>query len=145
MTFSPELCPFCRIVRGETDAEKVYESPTVVAFFPDEPVTLGHTLVVPCSHISDLLAADDALANDVFTVARHLSASIKRALSAEGLNVINSVGAVASQTVFHLHVHLVPRWAGDALGDFWPASPPWSEEEKERAARLIRSAQRQSL
>lgn len=86
----------------------------VVAFFPLEPATLGHTLVVPRQHVPDIWSLDEDTAAQLARVTVRLSNVMRRALQPEGLNVIQSNGEVATQTVFHLHVHVVPRWEGDA-------------------------------
>ena len=106
-------CPFCDIVRREEDAREVYRDEHVVAFFPMEPATLGHTLIVPREHIPNIWSLDDDTAGHLARVTVRLSAAVREALSPEGLNVIQSNGAAATQTVFHLHVHVVPRWEGD--------------------------------
>ena len=106
-------CPFCDIVRRDEHAREVYRDEHVVAFFPLEPATLGHTLIVPRMHIPDIWSLDDDTAGHLARVTVRLSAAVREALSPAGLNVIQSNGAAATQTVFHLHVHVVPRWEGD--------------------------------
>lgn len=137
---SIESCKFCRIIAGELPAVIVHESPQAISFFPDKPVTLGHTLVVPRDHVADILTLSDEAADAVLMESRHVGRAIMRALSPDGLNLISSVGEAASQSVFHLHMHLVPRWYGDAFGDFWPKSPEWSDNDKRAAAKQIRLA-----
>jgi histidine triad (HIT) family protein len=131
-------CAFCRIVRREIPAEVVFESDTALAFFPPEPATRGHTLVIPKQHVEDFLhlaSADlPALGDAVLRVGHGLEA----ALSPQGMNVISSAGAAASQTVGHLHVHLVPRWHGDAVGEIWPPKRPTPEAVLEGLADRVR-------
>lgn len=69
-----------------------------------------------------------------------LGQAIMEALRPEGMNLISSAGEAASQTVFHLHLHLVPRWEGDRIGDIWPRGDPWSEAELDEVAAMIRAA-----
>jgi histidine triad (HIT) family protein len=134
-------CPFCAIVAGEAEAQLVYESPDLVAFFPKQPAALGHTLVVPSAHVPDLWALPPAEAPALTAGALHVGAGIRHALRPDGMNVIVSAGAAASQTVDHLHVHLVPRWDGDAFGDIWPRpSPAFPDPDLEAAAHSIRTA-----
>src|SRR4051812_3094591 len=103
-------CDFCKIASGDASATVVCSSESGLSFFPLEPAALGHTLVIPRRHIPDIWSlspADaDALGRDVVRVA----SALRAALRPDGLNVIQSNGAAASQTVFHVHVHLVPRW-----------------------------------
>src|SRR4029077_20624905 len=113
--------------------------PTVVAFFPDDPVTLGHTLVIPRTHVTDIRAAGDGVVSEVAIASRTLGSAIVRALVADGLNLITSGGDAASQTVFHFHMHVVPRWYGDAVGRIWPESPNLSADAKGAAAAKIRA------
>lgn len=92
----------------------------VIAFFPLQPATLGHTLVVPTSHIPDIWALDDDTAATLAHATMRVARAAGEALSPDGLNIIQSNGSAATQTVGHLHVHVVPRWAGDAMGPIWP-------------------------
>ena len=119
MTFK-EGCDFCEIVAKEEPARIVMRNEQVVAFFPLEPATLGHTLVVPTDHIPDIWALDDMTATMLTHATLRVARAVRTALSPDGLNIIQSNGAAATQTVQHLHVHVVPRWAGDAIGPIWP-------------------------
>jgi histidine triad (HIT) family protein len=119
---------------------EVYRDEHVVAFFPLKPATLGHTLVVPRVHIPDIWSLDDATAQRMAVVTMRLSAAVREALDPEGLNIIQSNGRAASQTVFHLHVHIVPRWEDDAVGRIWPPETSYSEEQKDEAWDRLRAA-----
>jgi histidine triad (HIT) family protein len=114
-------CAFCEIAaRATADTYEVYGDKDVVAFFPLEPATLGHTLVIPRGHVPDIWSLDEATAAYLARVTVRLAPAMRTALQMEGLNVIQSNGDAASQTVFHLHIHLVPRWPDDAVGRIWP-------------------------
>jgi histidine triad (HIT) family protein len=140
MPTSDPDCPFCKIVyREDPDVREVYRDEQVVAFFPSEPATLGHTLVVPREHIPDVWALSEDLAAELGRAVVTLSAALRRALSPHGLNVIQSNGEAATQTVFHLHVHLVPRWEGDAIGRIWPADTHYTEDQKDEAWKRVRA------
>jgi histidine triad (HIT) family protein len=133
-------CPFCEIVgRDDPDAREVYRDQQVVAFFPPEPATLGHTLVIPRDHIPDIWSLDAGVAAQLARVIVRLARVMQRALQPEGLNVIQSNGAVATQTVAHLHVHVVPRWADDELGQIWPPETAFTERQKDAAWEALRS------
>ena len=91
-----------------------------MAFFPLRPATLGHTLVIPTTHVPDIWTLDESTASSLARATLAVARAVKKAVQPEGLNVIQSNGAVATQTVGHLHVHVVPRWKGDAMGQIWP-------------------------
>lgn len=133
-------CPFCEIAsREDPDAREVYRDDKTVAFFPVEPAALGHTLVIPRRHVADIWELGDELACRLSMVTLNAARAIRRAMQPDGLNIIQSNGAAATQTVFHLHVHVVPRWEGDAIGRIWPPETNYSEDAKNDAWELIRS------
>ena len=105
-------CLFCRIVAGEIPSRQVYTDDTAVAFLDVAPFKTGHTLVVPRTHVADVLAGPQTLAEVAPAIAATGRLLMDR-LGASGLNVLSNVGADAGQSVFHLHVHLVPRYAED--------------------------------
>jgi diadenosine tetraphosphate (Ap4A) HIT family hydrolase len=141
VTDQPEECEFCAVARGEdTSVEVVCKSPEWVAFFPETPATPGHTLVIPRTHVSDFLDLDPQLASSVMHGVVRVSRAIKEALQPDGMNLISSAGEAASQTVFHLHLHLVPRRVGDDFGDIWPPKRSLSEAVEEALADRIRQA-----
>ena len=117
-------CPFCAIIMGEGWAREVCRDDHAVAFFPLRPAALGHTLVVPRRHIPDIWELPEAAVAHLSRAALRVAAALRAAVAPDGLNIIQSSGAAATQTVPHLHVHLVPRWAADAMGPIWPAHPP---------------------
>lgn len=133
-------CPFCEIVhREDPDVREVFRNQHVVAFFPTEPATLGHTLVVPREHVADVWALSENLAAELGRVVVRLASALRRAVNPQGLNVIQSNGEAATQTVPHLHVHLVPRWEGDAIGRIWPTDTQYTEDQKDQAWERLRS------
>lgn len=138
-------CSFCEIVARDEDAREVFRNDRVVAFFPLEPATLGHTLVVPRNHIPNIWGVDADLASEISRATIGLAAAIRSALHPDGLNVIQSNGEAATQTVEHLHVHLVPRWRGDAIGPIWPPETSYSEGQKDEAWERLRAACRSIL
>ncbi|MGH8522690.1 MAG: HIT family protein [Gammaproteobacteria bacterium] len=132
-------CPFCEIAaREEEDAREVFRTGSVVAFFPHEPATLGHTLLIPRAHVHDIWGVDEDLAAELGRWTVTLAGAVKRAMRPDGLNVIQSNGAAATQTVMHLHVHVVPRWENDAVGRIWPPETHYSEGEKDDAWEALR-------
>jgi histidine triad (HIT) family protein len=108
-------CVFCRIIGGDAPAERVYEDEQVLAFMDIVPVGDGHLLVVPKPHYENLLEADEASLLAVMSASRRLARALKRALSPDGIGVYQLNGAAAGQTVFHYHMHLIPRNHGDPI------------------------------
>jgi histidine triad (HIT) family protein len=135
-------CEFCQIVRGEQPARVVGDSPEALAFFPLRPVCPGHTIVIPKTHIRDLWAGGSVPAAGLMQAVIHVGQAIGRAVRPEGMNLISSAGSAASQTVFHLHLHLLPRWSGDPIGTIWPPSPPLNGDLLDETAAAIRDAYR---
>lgn len=123
-------CLFCDVVSGSEPAEVVLDEPAVVGFLDNRPVFRGHTLLVPRVHVDTLLDLPDELTVPLFSAARRTAAAMTSALGAQGTFV--AMNNVVSQSVAHLHVHVVPRTKGDGLrGFFWPRT---TYEEGEAAA-----------
>lgn len=136
-----EECPFCEIVqRDDADAREVYRDDHVVAFFPTDPAVLGHTMVVPREHVPDIWSLSEGTASHLARATVRLAGAVREAVEPEGLNIIQSNGEAATQTVFHLHVHLVPRWDGDAMGPIWPEETDYTEAQKDDALERVRTA-----
>lgn len=133
-----EDCAFCQIITGRAPARRVYESREVLAFFPDVPAVRGHTLVVPKAHVPDFLHASPEQAAAVFEASVLVGRVLDTVLTPAGMNVITSAGEAASQSIFHLHVHVLPRWPGDALGDIWPKDVPTPGSELDELAAKVR-------
>lgn len=109
-----ESCIFCAIVAGDAPAHRVFENDHAVAFLDIRPITRGHLLVVPREHATDLNATHPDAAADVFRVGHTLARAVRHSdLRADGANLVINDGKAAFQTVFHLHLHVVPRWHRD--------------------------------
>jgi histidine triad (HIT) family protein len=134
-------CPFCAIAAGTgSQARVVYRDHHVTAFFPLEPATPGHTLLIPNRHVQDLGELTRQEGHDLVDATRRVVGAIRESLAPEGLNVIQSNGEAATQTVPHLHVHLVPRWSEDRMGLRWPDGPAEDEAGEARTLASVRSA-----
>ena len=132
-------CVFCRIIAGEVPAHIVLDDEEFVAFLDARPVFKGHVLVVPRRHYVTLADLPVPAVGPLFERVRLLSAAIPAALGAQGTFV--ALNNVVSQSVPHLHVHVVPRTKGDGLrGFFWPRGRYASEEEASQYARRIADA-----
>ena len=132
-------CAFCRIVAGEVDADVVLDDGPVLAFLDHRPVFPGHVLVVPRAHVPTLVDLDDELLVPLMSAVRAVAAAVPRALGAQGTFV--AANNVVSQSVPHLHWHVVPRTKGDGLrGFFWPRTSYASDEERTAIATVVRDA-----
>ncbi|HTW43240.1 MAG TPA: HIT family protein [Solirubrobacteraceae bacterium] len=112
-------CIFCKILAGELPARIVDEDARTLAFMDIAPATRGHALVIPRAHSPDLLSVTAEDLQAVALASQRLAARQKERLGAAGVNLINSCGAAAWQTVFHFHVHVIPRYDGDPLRLPW--------------------------
>lgn len=116
MTTNPS-CIFCRIIAGQAEASLVYQDALVCAFLDAHPVAEGHALVVPVRHASGLPELDDDSAGRMMVVGRRVAAALRRSgVRCEGINLLLADGAAAGQSVFHCHLHVIPRSAGDGFG-----------------------------
>ena len=129
-------CVFCRIVAGQIPSTRVFEDEHTLAFMDIGQVNPGHVLVAVKKHAANLYELDDAQAAAVARVSARLARAIRNAFGPEGLSVYQANGKAAGQTVFHYHVHLVPRHAGDGMEFTWPAKHPPREKLEEYAAML---------
>lgn len=130
-------CEFCKIVNGGGDSRRLSETDRTLAFPPLRPATPGHLLLIPRRHVEDIWSLDQELAEELARETLFLAFVIRDVLRPDGLNVIQSNGAAATQTVRHLHIHLVPRWEGDSMGDIWPSGSPVSHQHETRAIDLL--------
>ena len=134
-----EDCPFCGIAAGEEPAHEVYRDDDVVAFLDRSPAVESHTLVAPTAHREELTDMTPDAVGRLFRVVRQVGGAIESAYDPDGLSVIQSSGAAAGQDVFHVHVHLFPRYDEDDI-TLAPARYPLSEGEGERVAGALRDA-----
>jgi len=130
-------CTFCRIARGELPAWVVVDDAEVMAFLDRRPLFPGHVLVIPRLHVPTLLELEDAQLVPVFATVRRVAAAMGPALGADGTFV--AMNNVVSQSVAHLHVHVVPRRRGDGLrGFFWPRHRYESDTEADDIVSRLR-------
>jgi histidine triad (HIT) family protein len=138
---SVEGCDFCAIARGENrSVQVVCESDSWIAFFPLKPATKGHTLVIPRRHIDDVWELDEVLGSDLMAAVVRVGRAVEAAVRPEGMNLISSKGTTAEQTVFHLHLHLLPRWRRDGFDRIWPTESPYEDTDLGAVAERIRAA-----
>lgn len=132
-------CVFCDIARGDASAHVIYEDDRLLAFLDARPLFPGHVLLIPREHYGTLPELPAGLVQPLFSTAQRLCSAVTSAMRAEGSFV--AVNNVVSQSVPHLHIHVVPRRKGDGLkGFFWPRSKYSSEDHARETAQAIRSA-----
>jgi histidine triad (HIT) family protein len=129
-------CVFCKIVAGQIPATRVYEDRHTLAFMDIGQVNPGHVLVAVKKHADNLYALDDAQAAAVARTGARVARAIRDAFKPAGLSVYQANGKAAGQTVFHYHVHLLPRHAGDGMELTWPVKNPPREMLEDCAGRI---------
>jgi histidine triad (HIT) family protein len=108
-------CIFCAIASNLAPASIVYEDEATVAFLDTHPITRGHTLVIPREHCANLFELSTSACDVVMRTAVKVASALREELKPDGLNLLQSNGRAAGQTIFHFHFHLVPRWRNDGL------------------------------
>jgi histidine triad (HIT) family protein len=129
-------CVFCRIVAKQIPASVVHEDEHTLAFMDLGQVNPGHVLVAAKAHAESLYALDDTQAAAVFRAAAKVARAVRDAFSPEGLSVYQANGKAAGQTVFHFHLHLVPRHENDGMTLTWPVKNPPRDRLEEAAAKV---------
>lgn len=129
-------CVFCKIAAGELPSHKLYEDDRVLVFLDIQPGTIGHSLVIPKAHAESFFDLGDEDRGAVFSAARRVAGVLRDETGAAGLNLHQSNGAAAGQVIFHFHLHLLPRWPGDALRSPWSPGTVGAEDLSGLAARI---------
>lgn len=127
-----EDCIFCKLANGEIPTNALYEDDLVKVIFDLGPATRGHVLVIPKAHFDDVFSMDEATAAHVFTVAAKIAKALHEELGCDGMNILQNNGEIAGQTVFHFHMHIIPRYKDDAVSIKWPTG----QLDKDFAANL---------
>jgi histidine triad (HIT) family protein len=135
VTSDPE-CIFCKIVAGELPAQKVDEDERTISFMDISPATRGHALVIPRNHSRDLTEIPREDLEAAIVAAQRLARRMTERLDVDGINLLNSCGPDAWQTVFHFHLHVIPRYRDDPLRLPWTPAPGDAEEIAEVAEAL---------
>jgi histidine triad (HIT) family protein len=129
-------CIFCKIIAGELPCRKIYEDDLTFAFLDIFPASKGHTLVIPKVHCSDIHDVDAQLYGKVATTSKLVADLLQEKLGAEGTTIFQMNREAGWQTVFHLHMHVIPRWNEDALHKPWDIAPA-SEDDLADVHRLV--------
>ena len=112
-------CIFCKLANGEIPTRSIYEDEDFKVILDAAPATRGHALILPKEHADNLYQLPEELTGRAFVLAKKMAASMTEPLGCQGFNIVQNNGEVAGQTVFHFHIHLVPRYTDDGQGLFW--------------------------
>lgn len=114
-----EDCVFCKIVNGDIPSNTIYENSEFKVIMDISPATRGHVLILPKEHYKDIYDIDAETAGKLFQLAAVVARALKEVLNCDGLNILQNNGVIAGQTVFHFHMHLIPRYEGDDVTVKW--------------------------
>jgi histidine triad (HIT) family protein len=125
-------CLFCKIAKGEIPSVKIFENENVFAFLDINPLTEGHCLVIPKQHYTDIFEIEEDVLKEIIAVAKDIAENAKRNLGATGVQLMNASGKDAEQSVFHFHLHVVPRYENDGLemNKWWQSKAQNPSQEK---------------
>lgn len=112
-------CIFCKISGGEIPSTTLYEDDSFRVIFDLGPASKGHALILSKKHFDDVFSMDEETASKVFVVAAKVAKAMKEVLKCDGMNILQNNGTIAGQTVFHFHMHLIPRYEGDGINIGW--------------------------
>ena len=126
-----ENCIFCKIANGEIPSKTLHEDETFRVILDVGPATRGHALILPKNHFANLCELPEETAADAMKLARRMAALMTEKLSCDGLNLVQNNGETAGQTVFHFHMHLIPRYGVDGQKIGWTPGQPTQEELEE--------------
>lgn len=115
-------CIFCRIIGKEIPSSTIYEDENFQVIMDISPASKGHAILIPKKHITNLFEMDEYTASKALIVAAKVANAMKEELKCEGLNILQNNGEVAGQTVFHFHIHLIPRYSNDSVRITWTTS-----------------------
>lgn len=116
-----ENCVFCKIIAGIIPSTTVYEDDDFKAIMDISPAAKGHVIILPKKHVSNIYEMDDEIASKILIVAKKIATAVKDEFQCAGLNLLQNNGEAAGQTVFHYHMHIIPRKQGDKVTVTWEA------------------------
>ena len=132
-----DSCIFCKIVDGQIPSTTIFEDENVKVILDIAPAAKGHAILLVKQHVTNIFELDAEIAGKVFSVVPKVASALKEELGCDGMNILQNNGAVAGQTVFHLHIHFIPRWKNDAIQIKWtPGS--YADGEAVEFAKAVR-------
>lgn len=131
-----EDCIFCKIANGEIPSATLYEDEDFRVILDLGPASKGHALILPKVHSANIYELPDETAGKVMILAKHMASKLTEALGCDGFNIVQNNGEIAGQTVFHFHMHLIPRYKGDKVGLTWTPGKLTDEVKEEILAKI---------
>ena len=132
-------CIFCEIIQGERTSVNIFETKNILSFMDKYPINRGHLLVIPKQHYDFLTDMSDDEVSELFKIVNLLSKSLWKSVAADGISIGQSNGIAASQDIFHVHVHIIPRFVNDSVDGSWPTRKIFTEKELQDTATLIKT------
>ena len=129
-------CIFCKLANGSIPTNSIYEDEDFKVILDAAPANFGHALILPKKHARDLLELDEETAKSAFSLAKRVATKMKAELGCDGINIVQNNGEAAGQTVFHFHVHIIPRYENDGAGIGWKQKKYGDGEAEKMAERL---------
>ena len=129
-------CIFCKIANGDIPSSTLYEDELFRVILDLSPAAKGHALILPKQHMANIFEMDDTTAGKVFILASRIAKAMKTALNCDGVNIVQNNGEVAGQTVFHFHMHIIPRYENDGQNITWVPGTSEAEERDAIAAQI---------
>lgn len=121
-------CIFCKIAAGEIPSATVYEDQDFRVIMDINPASKGHCIILPKEHAANIYELSESTAGKIFVVAKRVATAMKEELNCEGINVLQNNGEAAGQTVFHVHMHLIPRYANDTVTMTWEHKESYDDD-----------------
>jgi histidine triad (HIT) family protein len=131
-----DSCIFCRIAQKQVPASLVYDDEKVVAFLDIKPLNEGHTLVIPKKHYENIFDIPQELIANLHGITKRVALAVEKATQADGISIIQQNGKAAGQEIFHLHIHVIPRYEGQKLPSFSEISEADREKLSQTAAKI---------
>lgn len=123
-------CIFCKLANGDIPTNVIYEDDTFTVIMDASPATKGHALILPKDHYANIYELDEEVAGKAFELAKKLATEMTEKLHCDGFNIVQNNGEVAGQTVFHFHMHLIPRYENDNQVIGWNPTSPSADDQK---------------
>ena len=133
-----DYCIFCKIANGEIPSATLYEDGDFRVILDLGPASIGHALILPKVHAADIYELPEETAGKAMILAKRMAEKMKDALNCDGFNIVQNNGEIAGQTVFHFHMHLIPRYKGDQVGLTWTPGKLTEEDRDEILAKLTK-------
>ena len=132
-------CIFCKLANGIFETNVVYEDDTFTAIMDVAPAAKGHVIILPKEHGANIFELPDEIALKALIVARKVAAAVKEVTGCDGVNILQNNGEAAGQTVFHFHIHVIPRFKDDSISITWKQNEVDGEELKNMATKIVQA------